>query len=147
MTEIGSSVRTIGFLIVLAAAVWQDLRLRSLGRGFLLGSGIGGLLTGIFCGVEWRTAALSALVGILILLLGRATGDGIGEGDGWFFVVTGFFLEPGENLMLFLSGLFVSGIYGLVLAVSVFAGGGSVRRKRFPFLPCLIPMGLWLVFR
>lgn len=144
LTEICMNVRSAAFLIILAAAAWQDLRFWGLSRSFLLEAGVAGGVTCFLSGTDWRTAVLSSTVGFLILLLCRVTEGGIGEGDGWFFVITGFFLEPGENIMLFLSGLLLGSVYGLVLTVRMFTGGKSSRGKRFPFLPYLLPMGLWL---
>ena len=80
-----------------------------------------------------------------LLILGQITDGGIGEGDGWFFIVTGFFLEPAENFMLFLSGLIFCSVYSLAYMAASFIGGVGVRQKRLPFLPFLLPVGLWLV--
>lgn len=132
------------YLWVLVYAVWQDLRYRSLGRGFLLIAGMAGWLLRMSCGGEWHTVILSSTVGAALLGLSYLTDGGIGEGDGWFFVITGFFLSPAENVLLFLSGVAFCSIYSLTLTAAAVIGGGSVRKKKLPFLPYVLPVGLWL---
>ena len=97
--------------------------------------------------IAFRAQCTGAAViggGIFLLILGQITDGGIGEGDGWFFIVTGFFLEPTENFMLFLSGLIFCSVYSLAYMAASFIGGVCVRQKRLPFLPFLLPVGLWL---
>lgn len=134
------------FLVFLVWAVWQDLRSRTVGQWLLTAAGGAGAVVSLLSGRSVQGILLSAAVGILLLLLGRVTDGGIGEGDGWFFIVTGLFLEPLENFMLFLSGLVFSSVYSLAYMAAVFIGGGCVRQKRLPFLPFLLPVGLWLAF-
>lgn len=42
--------------------------------------------------------------GIMLLLIGMLTRGLLGEGDGWFFIVSGFFLGWQECVMLLISG-------------------------------------------
>ena len=137
-------MQTAVFLVILVFAVWQDIRVKSLGRGFLLLSGSAGVILTAAAGRDLKMTGLSLTVGGLVRILSYVTGGEIGEGDGWFFIVTGFFLKPAENALLFLSGLTVCSVYGLILTVKVFVSGGSIRRRRIPFLPCLLPAGIWL---
>ena len=107
------------FLIFLVWAVWQDLRSRTVGQGFLAAAGSLGAAVSLLSGRSVLGLLSSVAVGIFLLILGQITDGGIGEGDGWFFIVTGFFLEPTENFMLFLSGLILQCvqpcIYGRIL--------------------------------
>ena len=85
--------------------------------------------------------------GIALLLINRFAGGIIGEGDGLFFLVTGFFLEWKEIVLLLISGQFFCGIFGLAMAVSVMTiggGNGNLRKIRLPFLPFLLPTALWM---
>lgn len=132
------------FLIFLVWAVWQDLRSRTVGQGFLAAAGSLGAAVSLLSGRSVLGLLSSAAVGIFLLILGQITDGGIGEGDGWFFIVTGFFLEPTENFMLFLSGLIFCSVYSLAYMAASFIGGVGVRQKRLPFLPFLLPVGLWL---
>lgn len=142
--KIWLELRAAVFVVILLCGVWQDMRYRSVSRGFLLASGLAGGLLYIASGLGWSRLLLSSAVGIVLLGFSHLTDGGIGEGDGWFFVVTGFFLEPVENMILFLSGVIFCSVYSLTLTAAVFAGGGNIRRRRLPFLPYLLPIGLWL---
>lgn len=146
LAELRADFCTVVFLVILICGVWQDMRYRSVSRSYLILSGAAGSLLYAASGYGWGRLFLSAAVGLLLLGVSVLTDGGIGEGDGWFFVVTGFFLEPAENMILFLSGVIFCSVYSLTLAAAAFAGGGSIRRKRLPFLPYLLPIGLWLAF-
>ena len=50
--------------------------------------------------------------GIMLLLIGMLTRGLLGEGDGWFFIVSGFFLGWQECVMLLISGQIFCGIFG-----------------------------------
>lgn len=133
-----------GFLVFLTVAVGQDLRSRSVGQGFLAAAGGIGAAISLLSGRSLSEVTASVSAGILLLILGWITGGGIGEGDGWFFTVTGLFLEPAENWILLLSGLIFCSVYSLAYVAASLIGGGCVRKKRLPFLPFLLPVGLWL---
>lgn len=134
------------FLVFLVWAVWEDIRTRTVRQGLLAAAGSIGLGVSLLSGRNIPEVLSSAAVGIFLLILGQITDGGIGEGDGWFFIVTGFFLKPAENFMLFLSGLVFCSVYSLAYMAASFIGGVCVRQKRLPFLPFLLPVGLWLVF-
>ena len=118
------------FLIFLVWAVWQDLRSRTVGQGFLAAAGSLGAAVSLLSGRSVLGLLSSAAVGIFLLILGQITDGGIGEGDGWFFIVTGFFLEPTENFMLFLSGLIFCSVYSFpekrtAACGQLYGGGGA----------------------
>lgn len=123
------------FLIFLVWAVWQDLRSRTVGQGFLAAAGSLGAAVSLLSGRSVLGLLSSAAVGIFLLILGQITDGGIGEGDGWFFIVTGFFLEPTENFMLFLSGLIFCSVYSLAYMAASFIGGSASGRKGFRSSP------------
>ena len=143
-------IRKMVFLIILSYAVWMDLRTRELSGTFLLAAAcVGAVVLAIWgpAGKNWQETIFACGVGGVLLLISRLTGGGIGEGDGWFFVVSGLFLSPGENGLLLLSGIFLSGIFSLLYVVAgVLSGTWQRRGKRFPFLPFLLPAGLWIMF-
>lgn len=133
------------FAIVLILAAWQDFRYRYLERWFLIVFGLLGLAYSICSDRTWQEAASSVMIGVLLLFLSRITGGEIGEGDGWFFIVTGLYLSLLRNLILLLSGLFFSSIFSLVLIAMLTKDGGGIRKIRIPFIPFLLPMGLWFM--
>lgn len=77
----------------------------------------------------------SIAVGIVLLILSRAVQGAVGEGDGWFFVVTGLYVSWNVNLGLLCYGLMLCCIYGIILTALGAIKGESVRKKKIPFLP------------
>ena len=132
------------FITILLIAVYRDLRTRTLSRRFLVVSMVLGSLMGIWEHRNWLDWVLSCGIGVLLLGMAHVSGGGIGEGDGWFFVVTGMFLQWKENLWLFLSGLLFCFVWCLPLAVLTVVRNGKGRKREIPFLPFLLPGGIWL---
>lgn len=94
------------FLVFLVWAVWQDLRSRTVGQGFLAAAGSLGAAVSLLSGRSVLGLLSSAAVGIFLLILGQITDGGIGEGDGWFFIVIGFFWSQQKILCFFYRGSF-----------------------------------------
>lgn len=134
------------FFLILLAAVWQDVRSRSLSVGFLIGAAAAGIVGTAVSGGNLFLQLQSALPGAVLLFLCRLTDGAIGEGDGWFFVISGMFLKLQENILLLLSGTAFCGLWSLWLISLAFLSGKSIRNARLPFLPFLLPAGIGLVF-
>ena len=134
-------VRDCLFSVILLFAAWQDWRWRSLSMRFLLAAGMVGIGLSAVLNRTLLQVVSSAAIGVLLLLLSKWTEGGIGEGDGWFFVVSGCYIDWQDNLCLFLSGLFLC--FGLSLCFIVLR---LLKRKRnhvtVPFLPFLLPAGI-----
>ncbi|MBQ5599384.1 MAG: prepilin peptidase [Lachnospiraceae bacterium] len=134
-------VRDCLFSVILLFAAWQDWRWRSISMRFLLAAGMVGIGLSAALNRTLLQVVLSVVIGGLLLLLSKWTEGGIGEGDGWFFVVSGCYIDWQDNLCLFLSGLFLC--FGLSLCFIVLR---LWKRKRksitVPFLPFLLPMGI-----
>ena len=115
-----------GFLIFLAAAGYQDLKDRRIHICLFLAFGTAGAaLKGIHMVLELRSyiagygmeeawiqagkhfkdTGMAVMVGGALLALSAATGEGVGRGDGWFFVVSGIYLDFARNLLLLCGGL------------------------------------------
>ena len=134
------------FLAALCLAAATDLKSRTISRGFLLIFMLLGIRWRLFSKRPFSETLLAMLPGAVLLLFSRITAGEIGEGDGWFFVVSGLFLSWREAAVLFLSGLMLCGGYGLCVLAAGAAGGKDMRKKRLPFLPFLLPGGIWLFF-
>ena len=148
-----------GFLLFLALAAWQDVRERSIAAGLLAGAGAGALvLRGgqlwltVQAGEPVMTAVLSWLAGlaaaagtgVFLLAAAALTREAVGKGDGWFFLVAGWYLG-GERaaLLLGLSLLLCLPAGGLLLARGRMRGE-PVWSLRLPFLPFAVPAGVAL---
>ena len=137
-------IRKIIFLIILGYAVWMDLRTKELSGTFLLGAAcVGAVVLAVWgpAGENWQETIFACGIGGILLFISRLIGGGIGEGDGWFFIVTGLFLDVSVNLILFLTGLGLCFVVSLPLAVK----STITRRKTaLPFIPFLVPAGMWI---
>lgn len=136
------------FFVFLGIAAWQDLRTRSISLEVLAGGAAAGIITCVWKERFLGEIILAMIPGIALLMIRTLTGGLVGEGDGWFFIVSGFFLGWQECVMLLISGQIFCGIFGLAMMVGaqIGTGRGSIRKLRLPFLPFLLPAALWMVF-
>lgn len=158
------------FLVFMGSAAWQDIRKRSISLTTFLWGGILGLalrlwqaagpegggisLSGAAFPVQSAASLASAaslvsdaaslaaslLPGILLLGISALTKEGVGRGDGWFFLVAGIYMGLGKTLLLLWGSLLLCFPISLFL---LYAGRG--RKKRLPFLPFVFPVGLGVV--
>lgn len=152
----------VGFLIFLAGAAWQDARKGTIHiRTFWLFGAYGlicrcSLVLCILLGQRGEAAevwiqvlglAAAAAVGIFLMFLSRITNEGIGAGDGWFFLVSGVYLGFWKNLLFFTGTLLCALPVCLALWLKAMAEGQDGRTKRIPLLPFALPaaMGVMLL--
>lgn len=139
-------VRQAAFLAFLISAAWQDIRRRSISVWIYLA--FGGIASGVYLFAReipgFETVA-AVMIGLMLLLLSKWSAGAIGEGDGWFFVVTGIYLTFWENLALLIYGLLLSSSYcfGIIIWGKIY--NVNINDFRIPFLPFLLPAGLWIV--
>lgn len=165
-----------GFLLYLAVAGWQDYRYRNIRISVFLGFGIaGGFLRGtaLILGLQFMEAggmmvekgveaggwslvgsALADIgaamaVGGFLLLLSVAARKAVGQGDGWFFVVSGIYLGFWRNLALLWGSLLLCLLTGgVMLAAGLIDKDKAVNVKKLalPFLTLAVPVGLGVLF-
>ena len=82
-----------------------------------------------------RDWAASAAIGVCLLLISRVADGAIGEGDGLYFIVTGFFVPWSVNLGLLCYGLLLCCVYAMGVIIWGVAKDVFVREIRIPFLP------------
>lgn len=93
----------------------------------------------IFCGI---------CLGAGILGLNMLWKDAIGQGDGFFFLVSSWMLGFWENVAVFLYGLLLCGAFSLgYLVWQQVHGVQGASRQTVPFLPFLVPAAIWIVSR
>ena len=143
-------IKELLFATFLLGASWQDLRKKQIPLWLFILFGLLGVgAIGLF--PEQRGAEraflrflLAFLPGLFLLAASMCTRGAIGEGDGVFFLVAGLYLPPERVTALLGLGLLFSSACGLGISVWGFVGGISVRHKRMPFLPFLVPAWLWM---
>ena len=104
------------------------------------------LMGGIFFGSGWENRLGSISIGLGLLALGVLSRGRIGTGDGCFFIVSGLLLGFWENFLLLSYGTLLCGLYSLFCIVrSRFYIEETLTKRIIPFLPFLIPPGVWLL--
>ena len=133
------------FLIFAGAAAVQDLRNLSISlRTFL----IFGLLGAVLCicrrSLEPGALLQGFLPGLTLLVLSRLSGGSLGTGDALYFLTAAFYLELWQLFLLFAGGLLLCSGAALCMLAAGFLRGRDMRRKRIPFVVCLLPPALLL---
>ena len=138
------------FFLLIAAA--QDIREKQVEvRVFV----IFGLLAVLLCRYQWITGSWNGWIDVAgnlcvaggLIAAAVIWREAVGLGDGCFFLVSGLLLGFWENLALLFYGLFLCGSYCLLkLVLNQLRGRGNVNKQTVPFLPFLVPAGIWLVF-
>lgn len=86
-------------------------------------------------------------IGMAMLGVSKVTGGAVGEGDGWFFIISGIVLNFWSNMALFCYGLLFCSLFCMGLLVWGALLGTNVKKIAVPFLPFILPAGLvvmWL---
>lgn len=138
------------FSLFLLCASWQDWRRKMIPVWLYVAAGVSGLLCRLLFSEELMVVELfsGASVGLGLLGISVMTEGAVGDGDGWFFVVTGILLGFWKNLALLFYGLLAccTGSCFLIVWRYVWGEGtGSVRKYQFAFVPFLLPIGIWMV--
>lgn len=121
-------------LVFLGMGSYFDIKNRELPVTFL---GIFASL-GITCNVLWKYQSLKSIligcgIGIIFLMIGKATGEAIGYGDGVGLCILGIF-EGWKGLIPVVFGAFcLSGVYGLWRMI----GYKQCLKDTMPFYPFL----------
>lgn len=116
------------FFMFLLAAAWQDawnkeIPVRILQAGGIAAIGLFGwdLINDILYSTDQAWIKLcgdcmaGSMLGIGLLICGKLTGGAIGSGDGWFFLVSGWFLGLKNTALLLCGGILFCGIWALGL--------------------------------
>ena len=137
-------IRDSLFFMILIWTSYQDWKQRCISQRSLGMAGIIGIGVSLALKRSLRQMVLSCGLGMFLLLLSKCTNGGIGEGDGWFFIVSGLYIDWRDNMQIFLSGLFLC--FGVSLILIVQGCFQHQKKKRtLPFLPFLLPAGIDLI--
>lgn len=133
------------FTIFLVISAIQDGRTKTISIWLFIAAGAAGLILTLYTGQGLSNRLLSCLIGIAIVGISRFTDGAIGEGDGWFFVVSGLFLDFFTSLRLLVTSVFLSGIVCGGIYIYFLLKGKDMKKASVPFLPFLIPAWISLV--
>ena len=135
-------MKHIVFLIAYIYFLYTDLKEKKMDLSALIVYAVVALLTLAYTreSISFTNVVdilLSIAFGIVIYLLSFFSDEGIGFADGVYFAINGLLLSLKENLVLFLTGMFVAFVIGIFLYY--FGNIKSRRESRIPFLPCFLP--------
>ena len=144
------------FLLLLCLSAWKDFRTRQVQTGLLCITGLTGILCrGVFCWLLWREgepwawpawdALRALLVGAALLAVSRATKGALGAGDGWFFAACAPWLGLEKSFWLLMGGMTLCFIFCAMAVLWGVLKGISMKNKKIPFLPFLVPAALLLL--
>lgn len=133
------------FGLFLFTAACEDLKEKKVSVWIFAGAGLCGILLHFMEGSFGWQQLLGCLVGAVVLLISFLTSGQIGSGDGWFFIVSGLYLNGLLNLKLLVYGVFLNGIVCTGIYFISLKKGGNAGKKTIPFLPLLIPVWLCMV--
>ena len=135
-------IRIIAFLLFWCIAAWQDLRMKSVSLWVFIVFAIVALL--IRKGVS-LDMVFSAGVGLILLGIGILFQGAVGEGDGMFFLVSGLYLPVIDNCLLLLYSLLFCSVFSIIIIMAGICTNRNLRSRTVPFLPFLLPAGIWMV--
>lgn len=90
----------------------------------------------------WLAMRGAALIpGILLLVLSKITKGAVGQGDGFFFLVSGMYLGFWDNVALLFFGLLICSLWGMGMLIWGMFEKKRIKNVQLPFLPFLVPAG------
>lgn len=120
---------------LLAVCSMQDIKTQKIRLNPVLVTGIlGVILHMLYQKIQLGNMLLGMGIGIAVWLVSFVTKGKIGIGDAVLLMVTGIYLGAQQNLELFLTALFLAGLWGLYLLVV----RKRPRTETFPFVPFLL---------
>lgn len=119
MLEMFEVILKMTLLLGLFGISWFDYRTKLIDSRWLWIVGVIGLIllfsqNGV---LAVRQIFAGVVPGALLLLFAWISGESIGFGDGWLFVVTGIFLGLQKNMLLLLGSLIMAGVFAIVCLV------------------------------
>lgn len=132
--------------VYLTYAAWEDWKSREVSLIFLCFAAGLGFWNLYLCRDCTHLAA--AGIGMCMLVFSKMTRGALGEGDGWFFLVSACYLDFREVLCLLLGSMGIGSVWGMALLLyGQWSGQRRMADATIPFLTCAWPVGLWLITR
>ena len=119
MLEMFEVIIKMTLLLGLFGIAWFDYRTKLIDARWLWIVGVAGLVllfsqNGV---MAVRQIFAGVVPGALLLLFAWISGESVGFGDGWLFVVTGIFLGLQKNMLLLMGSLIMAGVFAIVCLV------------------------------
>lgn len=135
------------FTVVSLWLAVEDLRYRSVS---LWGISALALVGGSGVILEGRMAADVAgglVTGAVLVAFGKAVNGAVGSGDGLYIMAASLSLGFWGSVQLLCYGLVLCAVFAAIYFLWGQMKGICVRNREIPFLPFLVPVGVWLIWR
>lgn len=103
------------------------------------------ILHGNTDGLSFLEIAGGAFIGVILLMLSKMTEGAVGPGDGMLFFITGIYLGFWKNVMLLWGSLLLCSCWGIGLLAVRQIKWTAGKRTEIPFLPFVLPVGIWIL--
>ena len=77
------------------------------------------------------------LLGVLLFILSRLTRGSIGQGDAWFFALSGLAIGGARNICVFAASILMCAVIGIGLNMNA-----PARGRKIALLPIVLPFGV-----
>lgn len=126
-------------VILLGIASFMDMKYRKVSTRLLMAFGILAIpilaekiyMNGM---IEISKMFIDILPGLILLLLGKATGESIGYGDGYLFIIVGIYIGFIRTAGVLITALFLITIVSIFLLITRKANRGT----ELPFIPVVL---------
>lgn len=129
-----------GFLAICSV---EDIKRKQLKLWVILTFGIVGMIIHL---LTFQTSIMEIaggiLIGLIVMLISILTKESIGMGDALLLMVTGMYLGAKQNILMLFIGIFLSGLFALVLMFT----RKKQRKDEMPFVPFLFAGYLFQLF-
>lgn len=136
------------WLAGLTLAAWYDRKEKSIPLWIPVIWSAAGILSGsagMNGGGGLRVLPALSVGGVLVFL-SFLTGGALGLGDGYFFLMSAFYWEWQELLLLLGGSLGISCLWGTFLLLRRHKNRGDCWKETIPFLCCVWPVGVCLLW-
>ncbi|HWR61221.1 MAG TPA: A24 family peptidase [Clostridia bacterium] len=144
MSHSAGILSNITAVAVVAAAAFIDIRTRRIPDRLVLAATAAGLFF-LFAGQGrgWPDGLLGGFTaGLVMLLVHRITGDGLGLGDVKLFGCTGIYLGLEGVLSAMVTAVVLSGVYSVILVCI----SRDNKKREIPFAPFILAGTLGAIF-
>lgn len=132
--EYGSNASAAAALIFLAAAAYEDYKTEKISMILIMTGAVISIAAAVINKDNIMQILYGVLTGNAILLIGYASREAVGYGDGLIFIITGIFLGWMNNIVLIAGSLLLAAVCSMILmALRI-----KKRTDRIAFVPFIL---------
>lgn len=132
--EYGSNASAAAALIFLAAAAYEDYKTEKISMILILTGAAISIAAAAINNDNIMQILYGILTGNAVLLIGYASREAVGYGDGLIFIITGIFLGWMNNIILIAGSLLLAAVCSMILmALRI-----KKRTDRIAFVPFIL---------